>query len=66
MSIDWQARYRALRDRVKRYDRALRAYGLLGEAWVDHSAELDELYSDVLRAAELPVASDNVTERPDD
>lgn len=45
------AQYQRLRAAVLAYDRALRAYGLLGQAWVEHSDELDRLWSAVLTAA---------------
>jgi hypothetical protein len=48
---DYQQRFLNLRDAVLAYDRALRAYGLLGSAWVEHSDELDTLWTAVLRAA---------------
>lgn len=48
------SQYATLRDAVRAYDRALKAYGLLGAAWVDHSDELDRLWTAVLRAAGLP------------
>ena len=46
-------RYQRLRDAVDDYNRALRAYGLLGTAWIDHSDELDRLWAAVLEAAGL-------------
>jgi hypothetical protein len=45
------AQYQRLRAAVVAYDRALRAYGLLGQAWVEHSDELDRLWTAVLDAA---------------
>jgi len=66
VSIDWQARYREVRAALKRYDRALRRYGLFGEAWVEHSEELDELYGEVLHAAEIASPAARPAERPDD
>jgi len=51
--IDFEARYRRLRAAVLAYDRALRAYGLLGTAWVEHSETLERLYAEVLEAAEI-------------
>jgi hypothetical protein len=60
---DFQQRYQRLRDAVQTYDRALRAYGLLGEAWVEHSDELDALWAHVLEAAGLP-AMPEVQSRP--
>jgi len=53
VSIDWHARYRDLRAALQRYDRALRRYGLFGDAWVEHSEELDELYASVLKTADI-------------
>lgn len=46
-----EARFAALRRAVIAYDRALKAYGLLGTEWVDSDA-LDQLWRDVLAAAE--------------
>jgi hypothetical protein len=46
-----EARFATLRRAVLAYDRALKAYGLLGTEWVDSDA-LDQLWRDVLAAAE--------------
>jgi hypothetical protein len=51
--IDFEARYRRLRAAVQAYDHALRAYGLLGTAWVEHSETLEQLYAELLKAADL-------------
>jgi len=45
-------RYARLRRAVLAYARALEAYGLLGAPWVEHSERLDELWQDILTAAE--------------
>jgi len=58
---DFNERYQRLRAAVQAYDRALRAYGLLGGPWVDHSDELDQLWANVLQAAELPPAQTTAT-----
>jgi len=59
MTIDWHARYEALRSALGRYDRALRAYGLMGEQWAS-SGQLDRLYAALLREADIdsPVLRD--------
>jgi hypothetical protein len=44
--------YARLRQAVLAYDRALTAYGIVGEAWVDRAPELDRLYAEMLAAAE--------------
>lgn len=46
------AQYTRLREAVLAYDRALRAYGLIGNAWVEHSNELDRLWAAVMAACE--------------
>ena len=61
MTDNFNERYQRLRAAVEAYDRALRAYGLLGGAWVDHSDELDQLWANVLQAAELPPAQTTAT-----
>lgn len=48
-----EARYQRLRAAVQAYDKALRAYGLLGTAWVEHSETLERLYAELLEAADL-------------
>jgi hypothetical protein len=48
-----ESRFATLRRAVLAYDRALKAYGLLGTEWVDSDA-LDKLWHDVLAAAEPP------------
>ena len=48
-----EQQFERLRDAVKAYDQALRAYGLMGSAWIEHSDELDNLWNAVLRAAGL-------------
>jgi hypothetical protein len=44
--------YARLRRAVLAYARALEAYGIMGEAWVEHSEELDELWNAVLDACQ--------------
>jgi len=51
--MDYEQRYRRLHDAIAAYDRALRAYGLLGNAWIEHSDELDDLWYAVLDAADI-------------
>ena len=51
---NFEQRYQRLCAAVDAYDQALRAYGLLGSAWVEHSDELDRLWTEVLEAAGLP------------
>jgi predicted phosphohydrolase len=46
-----ESQYARLRRAVLAYARALEAYGLFGQAWVEHSEELDRLWQDVLDAA---------------
>jgi len=44
--------YARLRRAVLAYAKALEAYGLFGNAWVEHSEELDILWAAVLAACE--------------
>lgn len=44
--------YARLRRAVLAYAAALSAYGAFGDAWVEHSEELDELWDNVLAACE--------------
>ena len=53
MTDTFETQWRRLCAAVDAYDRALRAYGVLGDAWVDHSDELDRLWAAVLDAAGL-------------
>ena len=46
-------RYTRLRAAVVAYDKAIRAYGILGSQWVDDSEHLDALYKALLRAADI-------------
>jgi hypothetical protein len=50
---DFERKFYELQRAIQAYDRALRAYGLLGAAQVE-SDKLDRLWAAVLRAAELP------------
>lgn len=47
-----ESNYAILRRAVLAYARALEAYGIVGEAWVEHSDELDQLWGEVLKACE--------------
>jgi len=49
----YELKYQRLREAVAAYDKALRAYGLMNQSWVD-SSELDRLWAVVLDAASLP------------
>jgi len=46
------ANFPRLRTAVLAYAEALKAFGLMGEVWVDHSEDLDDLWADVLAACE--------------
>ena len=59
MSQDYRASYLALVAAIERYDAALKRWAILGDAWQDHSDELDDLYYAVLRAAGLPVPTNS-------
>lgn len=50
---NFEAKWRRLRAAVQAYDKALRAYGLLGTAWVEHSETLEQLYAEILEAADI-------------
>ena len=66
MSSNTLDQFNRLRNALLAYDRALRAYGLLGQQWTE-SDKLDRLWADVLEAADIdsPARHPSSTERED-